>query len=98
MIIEDNNFHGYGQIPGASINRDWHGSPTGSETEPNSVGIVLTRGDGLRVSGRQAFAAIVGNGAVDNGAAIDAFPCVKHEKEIREPLQHHHSLTLRTFH
>jgi hypothetical protein len=58
----------------------------------------LARADGLRLAGCQTLSAIIGNGAVNNGAAVDAFPCIKHEKEVREPLQHHHSLAFRTFH
>ncbi len=58
----------------------------------------LARTDGLRLAGSQTLSAIVRNGAVDNGTAIDAFPCIKHKKEVREPLQHHHSLAFRTFH
>jgi hypothetical protein len=45
----------------------------------------LARGNGLGFTGSQTLSAIIRNGAVDDGAAIDAFPCVKHEKEIREP-------------
>jgi hypothetical protein len=62
------------------------------------VRIFLAYGHGLGSSGSQALSAIVGNRAVYNGAAIEAFPGIEHEKEIREPLQHHHSLTLRTIH
>jgi len=58
----------------------------------------LARTNGLRLAGSQTLSAIIGNGAVDNGAAVDAFPCIEHEKEVREPLQHHHSLAFRTFH
>ena len=46
----------------------------------------LARGNGLGFTGSQTLSAIIRDGAVDNGAAIDAFPCIKHEKEIREPL------------
>lgn len=60
--------------------------------------MVSARPDGLRFAGSQTLSAIIGNGSVDNGAAIDALPCIKHEKEVREPLQHHHSLAFRTFH
>ncbi len=60
--------------------------------------IILSHGHGLGLSGRQTLSAIVGNGAVDNGAAIEAFPGIEHEKEIREPLQHHHAFALRTVH
>ena len=56
------------------------------------------RGHGLGFSSLQTLSAILGNGAVDNGAAIEAFPGIKHEKEIGEPLQRHRPLTLWTFH
>jgi hypothetical protein len=48
--------------------------------------ILLARGNSLGFSGQPTLSAIVGNRAVDNSAAIDAFPCVEDEKEIREPL------------
>jgi hypothetical protein len=44
--------------------------------------ICLARVNGLRFSGSQTLSAITGNGPVNNGAAIEAFPCIKHEKEI----------------
>ena len=50
------------------------------------VKIFLAHGNGLRSLGRQTLSTIIGNGAIDNGAAIEAFPCVEDEKEIREPL------------
>jgi predicted DNA-binding transcriptional regulator YafY len=50
------------------------------------VQIFLAHGNGLRSLGRHTLSAIIGNGAIDNGAAIEAFPCVEDEKEIREPL------------
>lgn len=62
------------------------------------VGMSLARGDGVGFAGRQTLSAILGDGAVDNGAAVEALPGIKDEKEIREPLQHHCSFTLRTFH
>jgi hypothetical protein len=46
----------------------------------------LVRGNSLGISRGQTLSAVIRDGAVDNGTAIDAFPCVKHEKEIREPL------------
>lgn len=58
----------------------------------------LARSHGLGTLGSQALAAIISNGAVDHGAAIDAFPCIEDEKEVREPFQHHHPFALRTFH
>jgi hypothetical protein len=54
--------------------------------------------DGLRFASSQALSAVVRDSAVNNGTAVDAFPCIEHEKEIREPFQHHHTLALRTFH
>jgi hypothetical protein len=54
--------------------------------------------DGLRFAGSQALSTVVRNGAVNDGTAIDTFPCIEHEKEIREPFQHHHTFALRTFH
>ena len=58
----------------------------------------LARGNGLRFSCRQTLSPIVGNRTIDDGAAVNALPGIENEKEIREPLQHHHSLALRTFH
>lgn len=72
--------------------------PAGSEFEPAVVRIPLTRGNGLGLLGFQAFSAILGNGAVDNGPAVETLPGIEYEKEIREPLQHHRPFTLRTFH
>ncbi|MBK9306537.1 MAG: hypothetical protein IPM58_05475 [Nitrospira sp.] len=61
-------------------------------------GTSLPHSSGLGASGSQTLSAIIRNGAVDNGATIDAFPSIKYEKEIRKPLQHHHAFTLRTIH
>jgi len=58
----------------------------------------LPSGDGLGLSCHETFSAIVGDGAINNSAAIDALPCVENEKKIREPLQHHQAFALRTFH
>jgi hypothetical protein len=41
--------------------------------------------DGLSLAGSQALSAVVRDSAVNNGTAIDAFPCIEHEKEIGEP-------------
>jgi hypothetical protein len=41
--------------------------------------------DGLRVAGSQTFSTVVGDGAVNNGSTINAFPCIEHEKKIGEP-------------
>lgn len=60
--------------------------------------IGLPSGNGLRLPRCQALSAIVGDGAINDRAAIDTLPCVENEKEIREPLQHHQAFALRTFH
>ena len=52
----------------------------------------------LRVARRETLPSIIGNGPVDDGTAIDALPGVKNEEEVGEPLQHHESFALRTFH
>jgi hypothetical protein len=52
------------------------------DSEPKMASIFLGRGNGLGFSKSQTLSAIIGNGAVDNGAAIDAFPCVEHEEEV----------------
>ncbi len=70
----------------------------GFDFMPEMVSIFLARGHGLGFSGSQTLSPIVGNRAVDNGPAIDAFPCVEDEKEIREPFQHHHPLALWAVH
>jgi hypothetical protein len=62
------------------------------------VQVCLLGSDSLGLSDRQALSAIMGDSAVDNGTAIEAFPGIKDEKEIREPLQHHRPLTLWTLH
>ncbi len=84
-----------GRVP--VISSDCHGGSAGSEVEPEGL-IVLACPDSLRLAGSQTLSAIIGNGSVNNSAAIDAFPCIEYEKEVREPLQHHHSLAFRTFH
>lgn len=58
----------------------------------------LARGNGLRFSDRQTLSAIRRNSPVDNGATVDALPGIEHDKEIREPLQHHRPIALRTVH
>jgi len=60
--------------------------------------VFLARSNGLGFSGRKTLSAIIGNGAVNDGTAIHAFPGIEHEKEIGKPFQHHHPLALRTFH
>lgn len=69
----------------------------GSDAEPEYKRS-LTSGNGSRIPSCKALSTVVGNRAIDNGSAIDALPCVEDEEKIRKPFQHHHSLTLRTFH
>ncbi len=38
--------------------------------------------DSLGFAGSQALSTVVRDGAVDDGAAIDTFPCIEHEKKI----------------
>lgn len=52
---------------------------------PRCFGFLL-RSNGLGLAGCQALSAIAGNSAVDDRPAVDAFPGIEHEKEIREPL------------
>lgn len=52
----------------------------------------------LRIARRKTLPSIIGNSPVDDGTAIDALPGVKNEEEVGEPLQHHESFALRTFH
>lgn len=58
----------------------------------------LPSGNGLWLSGREAFSAIVRDGAINNCPTVDALPCIENEEKIREPLQHHQPFALRTFH
>ncbi|MDR4468791.1 MAG: hypothetical protein MRJ68_10910 [Nitrospira sp.] len=54
--------------------------------KPELLSIFLARGNSLGTSGSQTLSAILRDGAVDNGAAIDTLPGIEDEKEIREPL------------
>lgn len=71
---------------------------TGSEFESEMVRTSLSNINGLRFLDSQTLSAILRKSAIDHGAAIEAFPGIKHEKEIGEPLQRHRPLTLWTFH
>lgn len=72
--------------------------PPSEACEYEMVLITLPYVNGLGLSGSQTLSAVIGNRAVDDGPAVDAFPGIKHEKEVREPFQHHQPLTLRTIH
>jgi hypothetical protein len=41
--------------------------------------------DGLRIARSQTLSTVIRDGAINNGPTIDAFPCIEHEKKIREP-------------
>ena len=52
----------------------------------------------LRIASCQALPPIIGDGAIDDCAAVDALPRVENQKEVGEPLEHHEPFALRTFH
>ncbi len=56
-------------------------SLTGSDVGPDK-GRNLASGYRTRFSSCEAFSSIVGNRAINNGATINAFPCVEDEKKI----------------
>ena len=56
-----------------------------SDCPAGSSRCVLPRGDWLRVSRGETLPSIVGNCAVDDGAAVNAFPGIEDEEEIGEP-------------
>ena len=64
------------------ISRDCCSTPAGSESELESGHDSSARGDGLGFLSCQALSAILSNGAVDNGAAVETFPRIKDEKEV----------------
>jgi hypothetical protein len=61
-------------------------NPPGAGSEFKMEPMSLARSNGLGYSDRKTVSAIGGNSTVDKGTTIDAFPGIKHEKEIREPL------------
>jgi hypothetical protein len=80
------------------ISRDRLRILLGLDYKPELLSIFLPRRNGLGALGSQTLSAIIGDSAINNGAAVQAFPGIEHEKEIRESLQHHHPLTLWTIH
>jgi hypothetical protein len=48
--------------------------------------------------GCETVSPIIGDRSIDDRSAIDTFPGIEDQKEIREPLQHHQSFTLRAIH
>lgn len=56
-----------------------------ADQTPSTKRYNLPSRDGLRGAGSQTFSTVVGDGAVNNGSTINAFPCIEHEKKIGEP-------------
>jgi hypothetical protein len=52
----------------------------------------------LRGFGGEAVSPIIGDCLIDNGSAVDTFPGIKNQKEVREPFHHHQPFALRTIH
>jgi hypothetical protein len=50
-----------------------------------------------RYSGEAVFP-IIADRSIDDRSAIDTFPSIEGQKEIREAFQHHQSFALRAFH
>jgi hypothetical protein len=58
----------------------------------------LASGNWLRIGRDDALLAVHADRAVNDGATVDAFPCVEDEEEVGEPLQHHQTFASRTVH
>lgn len=59
----------------------------------------LARGDRLSLwLDYKALPPIRANGTVQDRTAVNAFPGIKDEEEVREPLHHHQAITLGTSH
>lgn len=56
-----------------------------ADQTPSTKRYNLPSRDGLRGAGSQTFSTVIGDGAVNNGSTINAFPCIEHEKKIGEP-------------
>ena len=52
----------------------------------------------FRGFGSEAGSPIIGNCLIDDGSAVDTFPGIKDQEEVREPFHHHQSFALRTIH
>jgi hypothetical protein len=92
-----------------SANEDPNGFITASDLVPrnNSGTIELShpfnslRGgcfNFLRGFGGEAVSPVIGDCLIDNGSAVDTFPGIKDQEEVREPFHHHQSFALRTIH
>ena len=52
----------------------------------------------LRGFGGEAVSPVIGDCLIDNCSAVDTFPGIKDQEEVREPFHHHQSFALRTIH
>lgn len=52
----------------------------------------------LRGFGGEAGSPIIGDRLIDDCSAVDTFPRIKNQEEVREPFHHHQSFALRTIH
>ena len=52
----------------------------------------------FRGFGSKAVSPIIGNRFIDDGSAVDTFPGIKDQEEVREPFHHHQSFALRAIH
>lgn len=86
----------------ADVGQLQHPDPLGNHPSGRTGDVTrstqLPSGNGLRISRRKAFSAIVRDRPINNGTTVDALPCIENEKEIRKPFQHHQPFALRTFH
>ena len=56
------------------------------------------RGNRLVVKFSQTPSLVGGNRSVDDRSAVNAFPGIENEKEVRKPLHHHQAFAFRTIH
>jgi hypothetical protein len=52
----------------------------------------------LGFAGSQTLPPIIGDRAINDRSAVNAFPGIEYQEEIGEPLEHHEAFALRTFH
>ena len=53
---------------------------------------------GLSIMSDEALSSVVGNRTVNDGSAIQAFPGVEDQEEVRKAFQHHEAFAFRTSH
>ena len=52
----------------------------------------------LRGSDSEAVSTVLGYCLIDDCSAVDTFPGIKNQEEVREPFHRHQSVALRTIH